>query len=420
MNNATLQSTPLYVLFFTFLFLSTSLAGDAFSQSPWKQFRGENRDGRVVTNPGHITWAEPEVLWSKEIGAGFSEVAVVDNRIYLMMAEMQDTITGWETLLCMDADSGEVLWSTRVDEVYIDEDEWGNGPRATPTVDDERIYVFSGSGKLAAIDRADGQLLWEVDFVESYGSTIPRWGYAASPLLTKDKILIEVGGTDNHGFAAFRKTTGELLWHKEQVVAAYNSAISAEIDGQQQFIFVSGSKLYAYDEEGASLWTFTMPLRSPMALPVFIAPNRIFVSAANDAGSFVIQVNENQAEEVMRSNRMRNDWSSSTYKDGYFYGFNVATLLSMDAETGERKWLRRGFGKGSLIMVDDRLFILSDMGHLTVAEATPEEYREIATLDVLEGRSWTAPSYYNGRLFVRNHTHMASVRIMMTEENLQE
>lgn len=378
----------------------------------WNQFRGSARDGRIVTKD--TAWVEPlpDLLWSREIGSGFSEVVVVDNRIYLMTAEKIDSLTGHETLLCMDAATGETLWSTRIDDVFIDVDDWGDGPRSTPAVDHDRVFCFSGSGKLSAINRYNGQIEWIVDFVEQYGSTIPRWGYSTSPLLIDDMVIMEAGGENDHGFAAFEKTTGALKWHAGNITAAYNSAIAAQINGSMQIIFANGSSLYAFDKDGNSLWTYTMPLRSPMALPLFIAPDQLFVSAANDAGSFIIKINNNEPEEIMRSSIMRNDFSSSCYTDGHIYGFNVATLQCIDAETGKRQWLSRGFGKGSLIMVNDRLFVLSDLGSLTMVEATPEEFRKIAEWDALEGRSWTAPSYYNGKLFVRNHTRIACFRIL--------
>jgi outer membrane protein assembly factor BamB len=408
------NSIFIYLTFFVLLFLSQSFftVSAGTGSGDWNQFRGGARDGRIV-NKG-TQWVEPlpELLWSKEIGSGFSEVVIVDNHIFLMMTEKIDSITGWEILVCMDAATGETLWSTRIDEVFIDVDDWGDGPRSTPAVDAQKVYALSASGKLSAINRSSGSIEWTVDFVEQYESTVPRWGYSTSPLLVDDLVIMEVGGVNDHGFGAFEKSTGALKWHTGNITAAYNSPIAAAINGSVQIIFASGSSLYSFDKDGNPLWTYTMPLRSPMAIPVFIAPDQLFVSAANDAGSFIIRIGDSEPEEIMRSSIMRNDFSSSCYKDGYIYGFNVATLQCIDAETGRRLWLSRGFGKGSLIMVNDRLIVLSDLGSLTMVEATPEEFRKISEWDALEGRSWTAPSYANGKLYVRNHTHIACFRIL--------
>jgi outer membrane protein assembly factor BamB len=399
------------------LLCATLFAPEGVCNDSWSQFRGEGRNGHVHVPVGSMKWVEPmpELLWSQDIGSGFSEVVVADDRIYLMMAEKTDSVSGWETLVCMDAITGAWIWSTRVDDVYIDVDEWGDGPRSTPALDGQLVYCLSASGKLAAVDRADGQIVWKVDFVEQFGSTPPRWGYSTSPLVLGDRVIIEVGGENNHGFAAFDRATGEVKWHGANVPAGYNSAMAANVNGLQKIIFASGSTLHAFDAGGDSLWTYTMPLRSPMAMPLFIEPDMLFVSAANDAGSFIINLGNNHPEEVMRSTQMKNDWSSSCYKDGYIYGFNVAALQCIDAATGQRKWLKRGFGKGSLILVGDRLFVLSDTGNLTLVQATPDAYNELATVEALEGRSWTAPSYANGRIYVRNHTRIVCFRVMQVE-----
>lgn len=383
-------------------------------QVSWHQFRGMNRDGSITDSHADAGRQAKDLtlLWKHEIGSGFSEVVIAGDRIYTLMAEKTDSITGTEYLVCLDAHSGLEKWRIPIDDIYIDEDEWGDGPRSTPVVDDDMIYCFSGSGRLVAISLASISSVWSVDFVEKFGSTTPRWGFAASPLLVDNMLIIEVGGQQEHAFMAFDKYTGAQIWAAGSAAAAYNSPITANIDSTEYIVFVNGSNLYAFDKEGTQLWTFTMPLRSPMALPLFIEPNMIFVSAANDAGSFIIEVVDGQPNQILTSNQIRNDWSSSSYHDGYIYGFNVATLQCMDASNGVRKWLKRGFGKGSLIAVNESLIILSDTGTLSLAKINTEAYLEIASIDVMEGRSWTAPSYSDGKIYVRNHSQIACIQII--------
>ena len=399
------------------VFESSFLVAHEPVPSDWHQFRGSQRNGTAEAPHDFSDQlaTEPVILWQKEIGSGFSEIVVSDSMVYTMTGEKIDSITGWEFLVCHNLLTGEEIWKVEIDELFIDVDDWGDGPRSTPAVDDYHIYCFSASGKLVSVSRAEGKKRWTLDFVEQYGSTRPRWGYSTSPLLVDSMVIMEVGGVESMGFAAFRKDDGEIIWAAETITAAYNSPISVIIDGETQIIFANASKLYSFSPSGNLLWTFDMPVRSPMASPLFIAPDKLFVSAANDAGIFIIEINNNITEQLMTSNQMRNDWSSSTYKDGYIYGFNVATLQCMNAESGARQWLKRGFGKGSLIMVGNRLFVLSDQGTITMVEPTPEEYKEIATFDVLEGRSWTAPSFSNGKLLIRNLTHMVCIDLFPDE-----
>jgi len=382
--------------------------------SGWDQFRGAARNGQISDVQSGRTWVEPApvLLWSKEIGPGFSEVAVVGERVYLMTAEMTDSISGWEHLVCLDASTGSEIWRAPIDTVYIDVDEWGDGSRSTPAIDDHMVFCFSASGRLVAVNRVDGNIIWQVDFVTQFGSERPRWGFATSPLLIDELVIMEAGGADNHGIIALEKATGKVKWHGASFAAAYNSPFTIDSGGGISILHTNGSKLHAYDPFGDSLWVFTMPLRSPMALPLFIPPGSLFISATNDAGSFLVDLTDNGPVLRWTSAQMKNDWSSSCYRDGHIYGFNIANLQCIDVENGQRKWSRRGFGKGSLIMVNDRLVILSDQGRITIAQASPEAFVEIASLDALEGRSWTAPSYSGGLLFVRNHTRIACFRMM--------
>jgi len=150
-----------------------------------------------------------------------------------------------------------------------------------------------------------------------------------------------------------------------------------------------------------------MPFRGIIASPVFIEPNKIFLSGIRNPGFIIVQIEENKASEVNRGNTMKNDFSSCLYYNGYIYGFHVATLRCISAETGEVQWSKRGFGKGSLILVDNKLFVLSDQGKLAIIEAVPDSYVEVGSIQAIAGKSWTAPSFQDGKVFVRNLTEAA-------------
>jgi outer membrane protein assembly factor BamB len=381
--------------------------------SGWNQFRGNFRNGTGETTDILTEWPQdgPGLVWKKEIGSGFSELLVSGNRLYTLFAEKTDSVTGWEYVASYDAGTGEELWRSQLDSIFIDVDGWGDGPRSTPASDDAYLYCFSGHGKLYAVSKTDGSILWTVDFVRQFNSTLPRWGFSASPILSGDMVIMEVGGDEGRAFAAFNKQNGGLIWAAGEGDAMYSSPITAEINGQQQIIFVNGRRLSSYDMHGDTLWTYQMPIGNPMASPLFIPPAHIFVSANNGSGSFLIGLDADVINELFTSSAMKNDWSSSVYRDGYIYGFNLASLQCISVEDGKRVWHKRGFGKGNLILVGDKLLVLSDQGDLSVVNATPEGFTELGSISVLEGRSWTAPSYANGRVYMRNHTHMACVEL---------
>ncbi|MEN8120149.1 MAG: PQQ-binding-like beta-propeller repeat protein [Bacteroidota bacterium] len=393
-----------------------TLISPVFSQidnsGSWTQFRGQFRSGISNEILPQMDWSksEPKLLWKKEIGSGFSELIISDGVVYTMFSEQTDSITGLEYIAAYYENTGNELWRSKVDSVFIEIDGWGNGPRSTPTIGENFIYSLSGYGKLSANSKKDGKLIWQVDFVKEFGSTVPRWGYSSSPLLIDNMLIIEVGDTNSRAFTAFNKNNGKLIWTKGKGEASYSSPLLATIDGQKQIIFANGRTLSSYTPKGDTLWTFKMPLATPTAIPVHLGSNKLFVSALR--GGFVITKTENnKTTEVLKGNSMKNDFSSSCYYDGHLYGFHVAALRCISAETGEVKWTKRGYGKGSLILVDDMLLVLSDQGKLVLIDAKPDVFNEKGSIQTISGKSWTAPSFYKGKVFVRNLTEMACFKI---------
>jgi outer membrane protein assembly factor BamB len=152
-------------------------------------------------------------------------------------------------------------------------------------------------------------------------------------------------------------------------------------------------------------------MNGPMASPVVFDGNKIFISTVRSHGFCVVEVADGKVTEILKAGTMKNDFSSSVVYDGHIYGFNVAALQCVSASTGEKKWTKRGLGKGSLIRVGNQLMVLSDKGKLVVVQATPDTYTEKASFQALEGKSWTAPSFSDGRLYVRNLTEMACYQL---------
>lgn len=404
-----------YMTLIILMLISQTVTG--FSQSDnsidWIQFRGPDRSG-ISTEKIEVpntTGLQPELVWKKEIGSAFSEILVSNAIIYTMESEKTDSVSGFEYISAFEESTGNQLWKSMVDSIFIDVDGWGDGPRSTPAIDDKNIYSFSAKGKLTANSLKNGKQIWQIDFVAEYGSTIPRWGFSSSPIIVDDKLIMEVGGIDSKAFMAFNKNNGKVIWEKGNGSASYNSPLEITIDGQQQIIFTNGTSLYSYNTDGDTLWTYQMPIRSITPMPVFIAPNMLFVSGVRTPGFFIIKIEDNKPVNVTSGSSMKNDYNSSCYYNGNIYGFHVAALRCISADSGYVKWTKRGMGKGSLIIVDDKLFVLSDKGVLSIAEAVPDAYKEVASIQAIEGKSWTAPSFVDGKVYVRNLTEMAVYKI---------
>lgn len=389
------------------LFLATApLSAD------WPRYRGDGTG--VVDTTGLLrSWGDdgPQRLWHRAIGDGFSGMAVVDDHVYTI--ELRD---GEQRLVSLNAATGETVWAASFGTDYQDPTGFGNGARSTPTVDGDNVYAVSADSILIAADRADGKILWRNDFKESLGTETPRFGFGSSPLIDGDRLIIEAGGQENRAIVALDKKNGDVLWAAGEGPASYATPLPVTIGETRQLILNRRSGLVGLDaEDGTQLWEHPSA-PDTIVVPIFVAPDRLFISsAAMGDGGHMIRIAKDgeswKAEKVWSNHRFRNHFNTSVLHEGYFYGFDNATLRCVDAETGENVWAARGYGKGSLVAADDLLFVLSDRGLLALVEASPEGYKELGRVQALDGRAWTSPSLANGRLFIRDMDEIAAYAI---------
>ena len=346
--------------------------------------------------------AGPKSCGGVPIGEGYSSVSIAQGRLYTMSGEGPD-----EFVLCLDASSGAEIWRFRSDSKFGQA--YGNGPRSTPTVDGDLVFVLSAKGKLYALRAEDGEKVWKHDFRKQFGSSIPYWGFSTSPLVESDLLLVEVGGRPGKSIVAFDKESGRLVWTSHTDGPAYSSPIAVTLNGTRQIIFLTSKTLLSVaPADGQIYWQYDWPVHEgiTVATPIFIPENKIFISASYDVGAAVLQIEETDgklmAEEVWKSRVMKNHFNSSVLHGNYLYGFDNFILKCIEASTGEEQWAARGFEKGSLILADGHLIVLSEEGKLVLVEAVPSEYREKAVFQVLQGQCWTAPTLAGGKLYVRN------------------
>lgn len=373
----------------------------------WEQFRGPNGAGVIsgAELPEKWSASKPALLWIMDVGNGFSEVAVKNDVVYIQSGDTLDG--GYEFLAALNAETGEELWKTKIDSLWIEIDGWGHGPRSTPAIGDEMIYCLSGCGRFCALSLSKGEIAWSTSLVSDFGANTPRWGFSTSPVLIEDMVILETGGTEQRAVTAFDAKTGDIRWSKATGPASYCSPAIVELEGRQQLVFAIDTMLYAFDPQGNEIWNYRMPLRAPITMPVFIGPDKFFLSSEGAHRCFIVQVKGNQASEVYSGRTMLTNWSTACYHEGYLYGFSRAKLVCMSVETGKMTWGERGFGKGSLMILNDKLVIMADQGELVFADANPEAFTPLCREQVLEGRSWTAPSFADGKLFVRNLSKMS-------------
>ncbi|MCJ7580453.1 MAG: PQQ-like beta-propeller repeat protein [Candidatus Aminicenantes bacterium] len=388
--------------------------GSRGGKADWSQYRGPNRDGVAVSDMSIKAWpsgSPPFQVWKKPIGEGFSGIVITGDFLITAIAE-EDT----EFLVSFEKTTGKEIWRTPLGKMFVEE--MGNGPRATPTLDGDFAYILNSYGGLFCARIKSGEQIWTVSLPDTFNIQRPLRGFSTCPLIL-DEILIIHGGGEDSAFIGLDKKTGKTIWQTGDSTAGHSSPFTAVINGVEQCVFTVARQVEENGEkkileeavsvsaDGKILWRGPS-LPQIIAMPVFVPPNKVFISSSVENGCLLIQVlPDGKVETVWQNTEMRNHFNSSVYYKDHIYGFSSSTLKCLVAETAQRKWSTRGYGKGSLIIADEKLIVLSDRGMLALIEATPKGYKELARAQVIEGKSWTSPTIENGIIYMRNQKEMA-------------
>ncbi len=389
----------------------------------WSQYLGPERNA-IADDTGLVrSWpAEgPKVLWRKELGEGFSGVTVAGDLLYTMFADEERDFAAALRI----ADGSEV-WRRDVGKKFFDE--WGNGPRATPTLDGDVAYVLASLGGLYALDRHTGEIRWQLDLAQHYpvaggpgrlAAVMPpdaridpsEFAHAASPLVVDDRLIVYTGAAEGNTLLAVDKHTGEVLWGTADNLAGFSSPTLLTLAEQRQIVTVLHTELLAVSPAGETLWKH--PLGVTMTQPVAIAPDKVLATATFDVGAMLLQVRPGAeqwtVEPVWNQRLLRHGWCTPVVHDGHVYGFDHATMRCLSLETGEVVWSHRGLGKATMVLADGLLIVLTDRGRVVLAEASSEGFEPSGAMDVFEGPSWTPPTVARGKLYLRNQHELVAL-----------
>jgi outer membrane protein assembly factor BamB len=368
------------------------------SAADWPQWRGASRNG-ISSERVNATWpaAGPKVLWRASVGTGFSSISVSQGRAYTLgNAGNQDTV--W----CFDAVSGKELWkhaySSQLGPQYYE-----GGPGSTPTVASNEVFTIGKWGDVFCLDAAKGTVLWQRDLRKD-GLKPNRWGFAGSPLLWHDLVILNAGAAGT----ALDRATGRLVWSNGTNAAGYASPTLFSQDGREVVLIFAAKHLIGLDPRtGRELWRqFWETGWDTNNTDPTTQRDRIFISSFS-RGCALLSVAHGQPEVIYDSKVLHNHLSPGILLGDYLYAFNGEAKQETDFRcihlpSGELKWTRKDPGFGSLICAAGQLVVLSEKGELLLAEASPTEFRPLARAQVLSGLCWTPPALANGLLYLRN------------------
>jgi outer membrane protein assembly factor BamB len=384
------------------------LRAPAGSMGDWLQWRGPNRDA-VSAETGLLTaWPQdgPKVLWQESLGGGYSCPVVAGQRVVTLTQKGDD-----EAVVCRDAETGNELWRFSYPCKY--RNDFGSGPRATPTVNGDLVYTVGATGLLHCLKLQTGDQVWRHDLLEEFHAPNLHWGTSFSPLVEGDLLLTMPGGPEGNSLAAFRKKTGELVWKTGSDPAGYSSPVACTAAGTRQVLFFTGSGLVSVaPDTGKVHWSYPWETSygCNIATPI-VRGDYVFISSGYGKGCALLKVEAKeggtlQARAVYENNQMCNHFASSVLYREHIYGFNESTLTCMEFRTGQVVWKERGFKKGSLLIADGHLIVLGENGRLALAEATPAGYHERAAFRPFRTKCWTVPVLAHGRLYVRDEERL--------------
>lgn len=414
--------TPTASLALTGLVLGAHLAfaPPAAAPADWPQWGGPHRDFRVDAELAPAWPPEgPKIAWRRPLGDGYSGIAVANGTLYTLYREQVD-----EVAIALDAATGDTIWSHRYEAPippYMIDDR-GVGPRATPLVTADRVFVVGVRGTLQALERASGKPIWRRELVAELGGSEDVQGYASSPLAWRDLVIVPAGG-DGHAMVAFRQATGEVAWKSGNFENALTSPFLVELAGDLQVVaLLSGAVAGFAPSSGDLLWQHPHP--SPrgdrnISTPVFDGIDRLFVSSL-DGGSRVLRLRAERgsisAKELWRSDRLRVQFTNAVWRGDVIYASNGSTgpipLTAVSASSGEILWRERAFGRAHLIDAGERILLLDENGTLAVVELGPAGIEVRARWKLPQDElMWTAPSVAGNRVYVRTRTQLLALEL---------
>jgi outer membrane protein assembly factor BamB len=377
----------------------------------WTDFRGPARDGHYREQPVRTDWppSGPAPIWKQPVGGGYASFVVGRGQAFTIEQRGPQ-----EVVAAYDVATGRELWTNAWTAVFR-ESMGGDGPRATPTWHDGKVYALGGAGELRSLDAATGEVIWHTNILTDARATNLQWGMAAAPLIVDDTVVVLPGGGNGQSVVAYNRRTGARAWSALDDTQAYSSPMLVTLGGVRQILVFSATRLMGLTpDRGELLWEFpwTTQYGVNASQPLLLGDDRVFVSTGYGAGAAAIQLTQSGGRftihELWRTNRMKNQFTSSLLHDGFIYGLDESILACLDAATGDLKWKGGRYGYGQVMLADGYLIVLTEGGELALVRATPERHVELARFPVIEGKTWNHPAMSGGYLLVRNINEMAA------------
>ena len=386
----------------------------------WPQFLGPNRTGvskETIQLVDEFPASGPKIAWKAVGGVGMSGIAIADGKCYSMANR-----DGKQVLFALDRATGKELWAAPLAPAY--KNQMGDGPRATPTCDTQRIFTFTGEGILSCNDATSGKLIWQRNSTKDFGAEPSEYGMSCSPLVIGE-LVVAYAGADEAAVVAVDKATGMRAWKAGAGRAGYSSPTLLTVSGMPQVVALTGKLCMGMEPQtGKVLWDypFATDYDCNTATPV-VVDGKVFISSGENHGSVLLEItaNENKwsAKEVWSSlgtgSSLRSEWQTPLVSGKLLFGFDnvggagpVTNLACLDSSSGKVLWKQMRFGKSNGILADGKLLITTLEGDLVLVRASGAGFEQLTKAPVL-GKTRQAPAYSDGYVFLRDDAQIVCV-----------
>lgn len=393
----------------------------------WPQWRGPRSDGSWHGPKLPERWPEAglPVVWRKPIGGGYGGLAVANGRLYVQ--DKQKEPAEQEQVLCFDAASGELLWQHAYPVQYGKLD-YGNGPRATPTIHHGRVYTLGAVGHVHCLDAASGEVVWQHDLVKDFGAKLQEWGLAASPVIWRDLVIFHPGLKQNGCFVAFDRQSGREVWRAGADPAGYSTPIIVgEGDAEQLVGWTPEHILGINPRDGSIHWSVPYKVTYGVSIATPICHCGIVFVTGYWEGSKAIRLGRSPAESALLwqdKKNLQGLMAQPLARAGYVYTLDKDQgLLCCEIATGRILWTDdhqmtpRGRNPHAVLQWlgdSDRAIILNAEGDLVLARLTPDGYEEESRTNIIQpapGPIWTHPAFAGDCVFARNDVEIVCVKL---------
>ncbi|MBN1852266.1 MAG: PQQ-like beta-propeller repeat protein [Pirellulales bacterium] len=387
----------------------------------YPRFLGPNGNGVIPNSSLDPDWEShpPRKIWQDTIGAGWSGFAIVG-----AYAVTQEQRSENEMVVCRQLIDGKIVWThrdkIRFDPSHLSGRMGGPGPRATPTIHNGRVFTHGATGRLNCLDARTGEILWSHDTITENGGELILWGKSGSPLIVDHNVVVSVGGPKGKSLIAYDMETGEVAWSGGDRQSSYATPVLTTLAGIRQIVCVNENWVTAHRaEDGTVLWEHPWPGNSgadaTCSNPIPVDKDRILLCKGYNVPSELLHVTKTangqfSTKIIWRKLVMRTKMTNAIRLDKYVYGLDGGILQCIELETGKKRWKQGRYGHGQVLAMEDLLLVTTERtGEVVLVQATPDAHRVLAQFQAIHGggKVWNYPAISGKYLLVRNAEEVA-------------